>query len=122
MPESFVRVEREGHVRRVIMDRPDKLNALGPAICGFWQLLKEQPVPVCWIVPVEHRPTGSAAPGQAAHCADAAREDSPARRRRIAADAERDFEPMARLLRSVTRPPVKQLDHLYSLIVLNVCQ
>jgi enoyl-CoA hydratase len=39
MPESFFRVQRVGHVRRVTMDRPDKLNALGPA---FWDGL--QPV------------------------------------------------------------------------------
>ena len=32
MPESFFRVERRGHVVRVTMDRPDKLNALGPSV------------------------------------------------------------------------------------------
>jgi Enoyl-CoA hydratase/carnithine racemase len=34
MPESFFRVERRGAVARVTLDRPDKLNALGPA---FWE-------------------------------------------------------------------------------------
>lgn len=34
MPESFFRVERRGHVARVTLDRPEKLNALGPA---FWE-------------------------------------------------------------------------------------